>query len=1198
MSEVKQWAYLRKVPFQLIDEPIDLLIGMNVPALLRPLEVVHGDPDEPYATRHLFGWAFNGPTGTAGKTVRCNRLTVHSSDLDKKVEEYISRDYVDNDNCKSLSYDDAKWMARVKSSITNLPEGGFQIALPFKDNVAFPDNRQQIYSRFLSLSKRLRADNQYFLDYDRFMQDMINEGYVSVVPEEELNIRSPNCWYLSHHGVYHKNKNKLRVVFNCSLKFNGVSLNDNLLQGPDLANSLFGVLLRFREESFAFTGDIQKMFYQVSTPAPDSNYMRFFWFDDFKANIREYRINVHVFGATSSPSVANYALKETAKDESSYEVRDTILHSFYVDDILKSLPTEDEAISLLHNVKSTLKKFKFNLTSFHSNSERVLESLASHDTSKGFSCKHLPIANIEDTRALGVTWKTKTDKISFNCNFLKSKASKSSVTKRELLQNLASVYDPLGLANPVIIEGKKLFQESCRLKCGWDDPLPTHLSLSWNKWLDGVRIIDAYEIPRCLKLPHEVEKVQLQIFCDGSETAYGCVAYTNFRYVDGTLSCSLVASKSRLTPLNNSTLKTVPRIELCGAKLAVELAVKLIKEFTYTFDNINYWCDSTTVLAYIKNDSTRFQRFVANKVAFIRNFSKPSQWYYVSSRENPADILSRGTTPMTLKQSDLWNHGPMYLRDSSFVPQQTFNDHLSADDSEVKIDPKILTSKLELTPIDVLMKSVSDYQKLKIRISYLVKFVHSCKSGETMSKVLSLRDLRNGERQIIKYLQGKYFSTEIAAIKLHKNLSKVSPLRKLSPFLDQTGIVRVGGRLSNSPYSYDVKHPVLLPLHYVTELLIKDIHSTVGHLGRETVLASLRKKYWVITGNSAVRKVIKDCLICRKLHAKPGQQYMSDLPPLRLQGDLCPFANTGVDYFGPFIVIHGRRSEKRWGVIFTCMVSRAIHLEIAYSLDTDAFLNCLRRFLCRRGNVSSITCDNGTNFVGGRKELTRAIKEWNNSAIGSSMKQRNIEFKFNPLSASHFGGAFEREFRSIRKVLNALLLEQPIKLRDDELNTLICEVEAVLNNRPLTEVNDDPNNIEALTPNHLLLHNAGVTFPPGLFEKSDCYVRRRWRQVQYLVNIFWTRWRTQYLVLLQERQKWQDVKKSFKVNDLVLVVDIALPRNLWPLGRIIEVFKDKRGHVRTVKVRISKCKDGVLSNFETLVLERPIVKLIHLCSLS
>jgi transposase InsO family protein len=286
-----------------------------------------------------------------------------------------------------------------------------------------------------------------------------------------------------------------------------------------------------------------------------------------------------------------------------------------------------------------------------------------------------------------------------------------------------------------------------------------------------------------------------------------------------------------------------------------------------------------------------------------------------------------------------------------------------------------------------------------------------------------------------------------------------------------------------------------------------------------------------------------------------------------------------MDYFGPIEVKRGRSLVKRYGVIFTCCTSRAVHLEIASSLTTDSCINAIRRFIARRGPVDIIRSDNGTNLVGAEAELRREIQNWNQSNIGRTLEQLNVQWIFNPPSASHHGGFWERMIRSVRKVLYCLLRDQSATLDDESLNTVACEVEYILNNRPITMPSEDSSELEALTPNHIILMKNPKGLPPGIFSDSDNYVRRRWRQIQYLANVFWVRWQREYIPLLQKRQKWLQPKKNVLIGDVVLVMD-NLPRNSWMLGRVTDVHGDRHGLVRVVTVQT-----------KTSSLQRPVNKL-------
>ena len=260
-------------------------------------------------------------------------------------------------------------------------------------------------------------------------------------------------------------------------------------------------------------------------------------------------------------------------------------------------------------------------------------------------------------------------------------------------------------------------------------------------------------------------------------------------------------------------------------------------------------------------------------------------------------------------------------------------------------------------------------------------------------------------------------------------------------------------------------------------------------------------------------------------------------------------------------------------------MTRHVHIEVTHSLDTSSFLNALRRFIARRGNPLKVRSDNGTNFVSGEKEIRLAIKKWNHQQINEFLLQRDVQWIFNPPGGSHHGGVWERCIRSVRRLLAAILREQT--LDDESLPTLMCEIESTI--RPLTNVSNDPRDLEAITPSHLLLLRSGPGLPPGNFRMEDCYSRRRWRQVQYLADQFWQRWIREYLPLLQKRQKWNRSRRNFASGDIVLVVNETTPRSSRPLARITDVYPDANGHVRKVKLRT-----------KSSILERPVDKCILL----
>ncbi len=455
------------------------------------------------------------------------------------------------------------------------------------------------------------------------------------------------------------------------------------------------------------------------------------------------------------------------------------------------------------------------------------------------------------------------------------------------------------------------------------------------------------------------------------------------------------------------------------------------------------------------------------------------------------------------------------------------------------------------------------------------------------SKQLTPEIIERAEVVLIRHVQKQHFQSELKVLKeseteSRKTVKRTSPLFKLDPIL-KDGLIRVGGRLTRADIAFDSKHQFIMPKNSpVSTLILQETHKSAGHMGKNVMLSHVREKFWIIGAGKLIKGITSKCVTCLKYKAPAVEQKMSDLPEERLKSDQPPFSYVGMDFFGPFYVKRARSTVKRYGVVFTCMSIRAVHLEVASSLNTDSCLNAVRRFIARRGKPIVIRSDNGTNLVGCAKELRESFQSLNPDRMQSSLLHDGIKWRFNIPTASHQGGVWERMIRTIRKILFSILKEQTVKLDDEGLNTLMCEVEMIINSRPITEVPSSPMDLSPLTPNHLLLLRSGDSFPPGTFNRDDTYSRRRWRQIQYLADIFWRRWKAEYLPLLQTRQRWICGKRNLQLGDVVLLIDNT-PRNSWSLGRVTQVIKDKQGFVRSVHVKTA-----------TSELVRPVSKLVLL----
>ena len=444
-----------------------------------------------------------------------------------------------------------------------------------------------------------------------------------------------------------------------------------------------------------------------------------------------------------------------------------------------------------------------------------------------------------------------------------------------------------------------------------------------------------------------------------------------------------------------------------------------------------------------------------------------------------------------------------------------------------------------------------------------------------LGPVLFASELASAELDIVKHVQLCSFPEELASLK-NENISanndksltsrnlKTSHLRKLLPVL-VNGVLCVEGRLQRSSLPVASKHPIVLPsAHHVTSLIVLHVHAAEGHSGPLHTLAKIREKYWVVRGHATVHKVLNTCTICRVRRASPGQQFMAPLPTPRVTPGRAPFASCGVDYAGPLLTRVGRSNTKRYICLFTCLATRAVHLEMACALDIDSFLEAFTRFSNRRETPEELWSDNATNFVGANKELRDSIRDWNQTNIQSSLARRGVTWKFNPPAASHQGGVWERMVRSVKRVLN--VIAGGSVMTDESLSTLLTEVERIVNSRPITAVSSDPRDLEALTPHHLLTGRTDATLPLGKFIHADGY-RKSWRLVGLKADQFWSRWVKEYLPLLQHREKWLVPKRNLRVGDLVLIAGESMTRGQWPKGLIEETFAGKDSLVRSARVR-------------------------------
>ena len=1139
---------------------VEVLLGANVLEAVLQREARVGRAGEPVAIRTAFGWSLTG--SLAGLVPGHQREVMFISASAQQVENQALSDILENwwstesfgtrQEKTALTPEEQKAMDILEST-TRRVGSKYEVGLPWRtEEVKMPDNFEMAQDRLESLERSLRKNPEKANAYQTVLESYVQQGYARKLTSEEQREKNQKRWILPHHAVTRPEKPKPRVVFDAAAVCRGTSLNSELLKGPDLMQNLQGVLLRFREEQYALTADIYQMFHQIRVRPEDQPASSFIWRDmDATKKPDLYQMLVVIFGARCSPFIANYVLRRALSDEATVQqaVDDSSLSaSFYVDDFLRSEKTSEAALAVMNRVTSLLSQGGFKLTKWRSSHPELLQHVLEDDRDE--TQKTLTSCEGGSKKALGCVWSPSEDKLS-----IQVKTSAVPSTKRGVVRMAATVFDPLGLIAPFLLRAKILIQRLWSLKIDWDEEISGAELSQWKSWLDDLPKVELIKVPRCLKVSptSDITRVQLHLFSDASDDAFAAVAYTRMTDADGRHTVSLVMSRTRVAPLKKLS---IVRLELQAAVLAVRLAKTIQNELTYSFDDIIFWSDSQVVIQFIENESRMFQTFVANRVSEIRDSTDPSQWNHVPGRQNPADAGSRGLSVGQLMCCDLWWNGPDFLRSDSDHWPCLKAPALPPDEPELKKKPvtQAISFVGEAAAAGVHLVDparFSSWSKYRRVVAWMHRFISNARSKIKRRSQLTVEELLEAERSIIRGDQ---------------KMEDVTQQPGLALITDAHGLLRVKGRLTQAPAEICRQPIVLHPGRDVTRLIVTELHERCLHAGLNHTLNLFREKYWMPRARATVKKILWRCAVCRNRRAVPVNPRMADLPSERFDMSR-PFSSVGLDFMGPVYVRKFRRTEKRYILLVTCLSTRALHLEIANSLDTDSFLLALRRFIARRGRPSLIWSDNGTNLVAGERELREGIAAWNQNQICDALSQKNIQWKFNPPTASHMGGAWERLVASVKRALRVTLGNQVVD--EDVLHTVVLEVEFQVNSRPLTYVSGHSGDPEALTPNHFLFGaDPGTSaLPPDVVCENETLSRRRWRQSQAFASQVWRRWLREYLPTLIYRKKWNQESRNLAVKDVVLLASDDTPRGYWPLGVVEEVNKSSDGTVRSALVR-------------------------------
>ncbi|XP_043062864.1 uncharacterized protein LOC122319547 [Drosophila yakuba] len=567
------------------------------------------------------------------------------------------------------------------------------------------------------------------------------------------------------------------------------------------------------------------------------------------------------------------------------------------------------------------------------------------------------------------------------------------------------------------------------------------------------------------------------------------------------------------------------------------------------------WTDSEIVLHWLSAPPRRWNTYVCNRTSEILSDFPRSCWNH-------------------LLEHRLWWKYPSWLATptsewppstSKFSVSSSFN----VNTEERAIKPTTLHNFPDESIHELLIHKFSTWTRLIRVSSYCHRFIHTLRSHHRNSApFLTSEELLDAQRRLIRHVQQKSFAREYAQLENRRQLNAKSHLIRFSPFLDDYGVMRVGGRIEQSTLNYNAKHPILIPKDtQLAGLLVRYFHVSYLHTGVDATFSNLRQQYWILGARNLVRKAVFQCKSCFLQRKGTSNQIRGELPIPRVQASRC-FQHTGLDYAGPIAIKESKgrtpRIGKAWFSIFVCLTTKALHIEVVSELTTQAFIAAFQRFIARRAKPTDLYSDNGTTFHGGKRTLDDmrrlAIQQAKDEELAGFYANEGISWHFIPPSAPHFGGMWEAGVRSIKLHMKRILGSKALTF--EELSTVLTQIEAILNSRPLCPTGD--NSLDPLTPAHFLTGSPYTALPAPC--RLDMQVNRleRWNQLQAMVQGFWKRWHMEYLTSLHKRTKWHLETENLKIDTLVVLKEPNLPPSKWILGRITAVHAEIDDKVRVV----------------------------------
>ncbi|XP_070509166.1 uncharacterized protein [Chironomus tepperi] len=1044
------------------------------------------------------------------------------------------------------------------------------------------------------------------------VNNLLNKGYAEEVPANEINCINDRTFYIPTFFIKPKNK-RTRFIWDAATKVNGQSLNDCLAAGPNLYNDFLKIIFNMQERKYLIKGDITEMFHQIMMRQVDRDSLRFIFRSSPNEKIKILRMRVMIFGSKSSPITSQYIKNEVTKgyeDKHPAAVR-AIRDLTYVDDVVTSVNDLKCGQELIYDIRNILSTGGFDLVKLKSNEPKILEKIRKNLTSEDLKDEKL-FSNESSEKLLGYDIDFENDTIGIALTLEKIPEEilecKIKPTKKQILQLCMSIYDPVGYFEFLLSKFKLIYHFVIKDNYEWTQLLDDKYFPLWKKYINLLIRIKEIRIPRWYS-PHisDAKIIQLVGFSDASTDILCNIIYIRLLDVDrNQIDYRFVFAKSYIVPLKQK--RTIPDLELDAADKLVTLMNKVAKQHTFVFNEFVYCIDSSAVKDWIINDAKNPKIYVKRRLLKIRNSTKAEQWKWVPTDFQPADFGTKITSIPGIKYDNEWFHPKVFCLPEENWPQIETNKEsfkLHKPDNDLILDKVIeyenystLDSLYHLVRSCLRFKYLAHIHKIKNQIQSLEKIPNRTRKQAEKIKAEISKFKREIDEMIIEMNRKdlKHTQIELALIRMAQKdsyvdeyeclykalpLKKSNPLNKLLIYLDEEGIMRAKSRIADNPenrkkFGIDRISPIILPRsNHLTKLIILHYHNAQAHHNEKTVVINLLQRFHILKIKRTVNNVIRNCCMkCKISRAKPETPLMGDLPSDRLAFHLPAFSYVIVDLLGPITVKVLRNVlAKRYILVYSCLTTRALHLEVIENLEAHATLRALQNTFNLRGVPIRICSDNGTNFVGGHNILKHHFDRWNKELLKKGAIIHPIEWDFSPPRAPHMNGSVERIVGLVKKALKHIqkFMDDRCGHYDDYgIKAIICEVINMINSRPIEMLAHDDNQHEYLTPNHFIMGRQNAqSVPPNTVEPK--ILTQQWEDIKMISNLIWEKWMKTFLPTILMREKWIEHSKPLQVGDVVLTVDPSIA-NTWRKGIIIKVIPGSKNQVRKVIVKLGKNK--------------------------